>query len=306
MQNKEYPNDSEERKAVLTVLATTEPTLKSDCPSDQTLAAFIDKRLNAEQRSTVLDHLDACPDCYEKWLSAAEILADEKKTPVRFWKRPFFSVPLAVAAGLAVFIVLNYWPSGADKLLSDTYKTINEQNMTSSADSLILPWEQPSQSFGFASALRISASYRAFGAGLWQGKQELDKEAAGLAMPPFFTPSWNGKSRLKADKWSDTPVAIFFRMGRWCLALRAVCLSDAPVSEDFWERQIAIVELIREDLNELPYDVITDKEWIVAKMLKIQSGLNAIIQNNKGRRKYRQLAEEADALIDFMSPGSVL
>ena len=71
MQNEEYPNDSEERRAVLTVLAVSQTPLKSDCPSDQTLAAFIDNRLNTEQRSTVLDHLDACPDCYEKWLLVA-------------------------------------------------------------------------------------------------------------------------------------------------------------------------------------------------------------------------------------------
>ena len=306
MQNEEYPNDSEERKAVLTALAVAKPPLKSDCPSDQTLAAFIDHRLKTEQRSIVLDHLDACPDCYEKWLLAAEIQADEKKTPVRFWKRPLFTIPLAIAASLAVFIVLIVSRPNPDRLLSKTYKTVHQQNMTFSADSLSLPWEQPSQSFGFAPAPRTSDSYRAFGAGLWQGKQEIDKEVADLAMPPFFTPSWNGKSRLKADKWSDTPVAVFFRMGRQCLALRAVCLSDAPVPDDFWEQQIAIVELIREDLDKLPYDVITDKEWIVAKMIKIQSGLNAIIQDNKERRKYRQLAEEPDALIDFMSPGSVL
>ncbi len=153
------------------------------------MAAFIDNRLNTEQRSIVLDHLDACPDCYEKWLLVAETKADEKKAPVRFWKRPLFTIPLAIAASLAVFIVLIVSRPNPDRLLSKTYKTVHQQNLTFSADSLILPWEQPSQSFGFASAQRISASYRAFGAGLWQGKQELDKEATGLAMPPFFTQS---------------------------------------------------------------------------------------------------------------------
>jgi len=321
MRNEEYPNDSEERRAVLTALAATEPTLKSDCPSDQTLAAFIDNRSDSKQRNIILDHLDACPDCYEKWLSAAEILADEKKAPVRlvaairadekkvpvrFWKRPLFSIPLAVAAGLAIFISIYNSNPELDRLLSDTYKTVYEQKMTFSADSLSLPWEQPSQSFGFAPAPRTSDSYRAFGAGLWQGKQELDKEATGLAMPPFFTPSWNGKSRLKADKWPDTPVDVCFRLGRQSFLLRAVCLTNDSIPDDFWKQQIAIVEIIREDMAKLSDDVITDKQWIVAKLAKIQSGLEAIGQNSKRRRKYRELVEELDVLIDFMSPRSIL
>jgi hypothetical protein len=305
MQNENYPNNSEERRAILTALAATEPTLKSDCPSDQTLAAFIDNRSDSKQRNIILDHLDACPDCYEKWLSAAEILADEKKVPVRFWKRPLFSIPLAVAAGLAVFIVLN-WPSELDRLLSDTYKTVYLQKQTFSADSLSLPWERPSRSFGFASAPRISDSYRAFGAGLWQGKQELIKETAGLTISPFFTPSWNGKSKLKADKWSDTSVAVCFRLGRQCLLLRAVCQSDVPVHDDFWKQQIAIIEIILEDMDKLSDDVITDKQWIVAKLAKIQSGLVAVKDDNKGRRTYRKLAEDLDALIYFISPPSIL
>jgi len=303
MRNENYPNDSEERRAILIALAATEPTLKSDCPSDQTLAAFIDNRSDPEQRNIVLDHLDACPDCYEKWLSVAEIKADEKKAPVRFWKRPFFGITLAVAASFAIFINLyNGSAPKSERLLSETYKTVHRQNLTFSADSLNLPWEQPSPSFGFAPAPRTSDSYRAFGAGLWHGKQELNKKTAGLTIPPFFTPSWNGKSQLKADKWSDTPVAVCFRMGRHCLLLRAVCLSDDPIPDDFWEKQIAIVEIIREDMNKLSDGIITDKQWIVAKLAKIQSGLDAIRQDKKGKRKYRELAEDLDVLIDFMSP----
>jgi hypothetical protein len=306
MRNEEYPNDSEERRAVLTALAATEPTLKSDCPSDQTLAAFIDNRLDTEKRSAVLDHLDACPDCYEKWLSVIEIKADKKKASVRFWRRPFFSIPLAVAAGLAIFISIYNRNPELDRLLSDTYKTVYEQKMTFSADSLSLPWEQPSQSFGFAPAPRTSDSHRAFGAGLWQGKQELIKETAGLTISPFFTPSWNGKSKLKADKWSDTSVAVCFRLGRQCLLLRAVCQSDVPVHDDFWKQQIAIIEIILEDMDKLSDDVITDKQWIVAKLAKIQSGLVAVKDDNKGRRTYRKLAEDLDALIYFISPPSIL
>ncbi len=306
MRNEDYPNDSEERKAILTALATTEPTQKSDCPSDQTLAAFIDNRSDPEQRNIVSDHLDACPDCYEKWLSVAEIKADEKEAPVRFWKRPLFGITLAVAASLAIFISLNRRAPESNRLLSDTYKTVYRQKLTFSADSLSLPWERPSPSFGFSSVPRISDSYRAFGAGLWQGKQELIKETARLPIPPFLTPSWNGKSLLKADKWSDTLVAVFFRMGRQCLLLRAVCLSDGPVPNDFWEQQIAIIEVIREDMDKLSDDDITDKQWIVAKLAKIKSGLDTICQDKKGKRKYRKLAEDLDAFIDFMSPRNVL
>ena len=42
-------------------------------PSDETLAAFIDGRLDAETRANVIAHMTTCSECYSVFLSATEM-----------------------------------------------------------------------------------------------------------------------------------------------------------------------------------------------------------------------------------------
>lgn len=303
MPNEEYPNNPEERQAVLVALDAAAPTDKSDCPSDLTLAAFIDKRLNDEERNAVLDHLDACPECYEKWLLVAETKADASQKVVRFWKSPLLGVAVALAASLVIFINIYSRKPELDQMLSDTFKAASQQKPIVAADNPMLPWEQPSPVFGFSSPQRTSDVHRAFGAGLWRGKQELDPRSPESPAPVFLTPSWNGQSALEGQKWTDTTAAVFYHLGRQSWLLRAVCHSNHPVSMDFWQKQVSIVEMLRQDLDAISAETMTDKSWVTAKLAKIQAGLETIAKSPQIHRKnYRKLADDLDALIDLLSP----
>jgi hypothetical protein len=71
-------------------------------PSDETLAAFIDGRLDAETRAKVIAHMTTCSECYSVFLSATELpshaAARDAWRPRRAWIAVAAST---VAAGIA-------------------------------------------------------------------------------------------------------------------------------------------------------------------------------------------------------------
>ena len=77
-------------------------------PSDETLAAFIDGRLDEETRKRVVEHLGECSECRDVWLGGREWTRDVSQTttdsartgvrkPVYWW--------MAVAAAAAIVVV---------------------------------------------------------------------------------------------------------------------------------------------------------------------------------------------------------
>jgi hypothetical protein len=76
-------------------------------PSDETLAAFIDGRLDAETRAKVIAHMTTCSECYSVFLSATEMPSRAAARDVWRPHRAWTAVATAtVAAGVAcVFLV---------------------------------------------------------------------------------------------------------------------------------------------------------------------------------------------------------
>jgi len=76
-------------------------------PSDETLAAFIDGRLDAETRAKVIAHMTTCSECYSVFLSATEMpsraAARDAWRPRRAW---IAVATTTVAAGIACAIVI--------------------------------------------------------------------------------------------------------------------------------------------------------------------------------------------------------
>lgn len=91
----------------------------TECPTEETLAAFVDDRLDAAAREEVLDHLADCPDCRDIVLMASEAASEgvtgqdvsvaEPAGDSATVVRPSFStrrfVPL-VAAAAAIVVLL--------------------------------------------------------------------------------------------------------------------------------------------------------------------------------------------------------
>src|SRR4051812_7117606 len=76
-------------------------------PSDETLAAFIDGRLDAETRAKVIAHMTTCSECYSVFLSATELpsraAARDSWRPRRAWIA--VGAATAAAAIACVFLV---------------------------------------------------------------------------------------------------------------------------------------------------------------------------------------------------------
>lgn len=56
------------------------PTATANHPDAATLAAYLDRRLPEAERLQVVEHLAACPDCWERTSDAADVLEDLEST----------------------------------------------------------------------------------------------------------------------------------------------------------------------------------------------------------------------------------
>lgn len=78
-------------------------------PSDETLAAFIDGRLDPETRGQVIAHMATCPECYSVFMSATEMASitaapnGSQRSPRRAW---FAVAVTAVAAAVAIVFLV--------------------------------------------------------------------------------------------------------------------------------------------------------------------------------------------------------
>ncbi len=85
---------------------------RSDCPSAEELAAFLDGRLSAAARRAMVEHLDECPDCYEVFSESARFLQEDaprgQVLPAgrRFTVRRVSWAVASVAAVLTLLVLL--------------------------------------------------------------------------------------------------------------------------------------------------------------------------------------------------------
>lgn len=83
----------------------TAPILMTDCPTEETLASYLDDRLDHETRKKVTEHLASCGECKELVLMATDY--QENEANVR--RGTFGSRRLAAAAGLAAAAALGFF-----------------------------------------------------------------------------------------------------------------------------------------------------------------------------------------------------
>lgn len=81
---------------------TAPETMTTNCPTEETLAAFIDERLDEEARRLVIEHAAGCAECRDILTAANEIQNEEATNVAPFRPRPRIWLPIAVAASLVV------------------------------------------------------------------------------------------------------------------------------------------------------------------------------------------------------------
>jgi hypothetical protein len=84
---------------------------RTACPSAETLAAFLEGKLDPSTREAVELHLVECPDCYELFLGAGGILGDfergtEKTTSLAERKRPGWRWSMSGLASAAALVLV--------------------------------------------------------------------------------------------------------------------------------------------------------------------------------------------------------
>ena len=75
----------------------------AEFPSDETLAAFIDGRLDPEMRRRVVEHMATCPECYDVVLGANEMRSAQSAGSVVPFRRSRTAVIALAAAALVVY-----------------------------------------------------------------------------------------------------------------------------------------------------------------------------------------------------------
>jgi tetratricopeptide (TPR) repeat protein len=85
----------------------TEPETHAAFPSDETLAAFIDGKLDETTRRRVVEHMATCAECYDIVLGANELRGETNVVP---FQRRRYGVIALVAAAAAVIAALFVGP----------------------------------------------------------------------------------------------------------------------------------------------------------------------------------------------------
>ena len=93
-------------------------------PSDEIVAAFLDGRLDGEERQRVLDHTSECDECYSLSSAVWDYKADAKVVRPQFGRRvAVAAASLAVAAALLVVVFL---PAFRDRRAMDAMVEASE------------------------------------------------------------------------------------------------------------------------------------------------------------------------------------
>ncbi|KPA11303.1 hypothetical protein MHK_008483 [Candidatus Magnetomorum sp. HK-1] len=82
-------------KQIRIALAATQRPILSACPSENTMAAFIDRRLDSKSQLEMWEHIDVCPSCFQAWKDVQSIIVKKPGLPI--FLQQSFALPLAAS-----------------------------------------------------------------------------------------------------------------------------------------------------------------------------------------------------------------
>jgi len=298
---------SADRLRVMLALAAQDSQEKGQCPSDEDMAAFIDGKLSSQQREAIFRHLNHCPDCYQDWLETASLekhgwkdLLIRIKITLSLWAGHLkIPQPLRMpgfALAFASLILIFWWaakPTELDRMLDKSCQIASSLHISPDRDSF--PWEKTDSTFAFALAEKYSPPAQAFGAGLWDGKQQLSASSQRKPLPDFLLPKEGKKD------WQGTQWAVYYHTGRWSSLLQAVCAEDAEeMPDDFWKEQQMIIDRLEKGIR-----AGSEEEREAGFVKKGLSRISEILKKtpeNPDRRMRYDMARESSLLTEQMIP----
>ncbi|MGH8615485.1 MAG: hypothetical protein ACREYF_26555 [Gammaproteobacteria bacterium] len=302
MNHKASP-ETKDRALALFALAATDTPQATSCPSEETLAQFIDGRLSGQGREAMLAHLNRCRACYHHWLEVtAYLTSSDSAAPAPGNTRPAASlwqrlqiwfgdwsiaVPVAVSV-VVVFALVLWWPRSPDlnAELDLAYAKLRSEHAAFAQASLPLPWEGAALGFSESQA---STPRRAFGAGLWTGKHAFsgtNKEA----LPEFLTPPG-------ALTWPETEWAEYYALGRWMMLVWTLAASE-PNKGD-WREQAAIGQRLHSELSK--QGARPEGQRPTAALERLQAQL-AALQREANARHRAELRRSLEIAMQQLAP----
>ncbi len=296
MNHKASP-ETKDRALALFALAATDTPQATSCPSEETLAQFIDGRLTGQTREAMLAHLNRCRACYHHWLEVAAYLTSSEsaapapgKLAASLWQRLqiwfgdwSIAVPVAASA-VVVFALVLWWPRFPDlnAELDLAYAKLSMEHAAPAQASLPLPWE--GAALGFSES-QPSAPRRAFGAGLWTGKRAFfgsDKET----LPEFL-------SAPGGVTWPETAWADYYALGRWMMLVWTLASPDLGKAD--WHEQAAIGQRLLRELSTGGAQPEEEAKRATAALGRLEAPLAALERegNDRSRVELRRTLEIA-------------
>ena len=243
--------ETKDRALALFALAATDTSQATSCPSEETLAQFIDGRITGQGREAMLAHLNRCRACYHHWLEVAAYLTSSEsaapapgKPAASLWQRFqiwfgdwHIAVPVAASA-VVVFALVLWCPRSSDlnAELDLAYAKLGAERPSPAQASLPLPWE--GAALGFSES-QPSAPKQAFGAGMWAGKRAFFG-SDNKTLPPFL-------SAPGGVTWPETAWSDYYALGRWMMLVWTLASSDLGKAD--WGEQAAIGRRLVSELS---------------------------------------------------------
>ncbi|MCP4701921.1 MAG: hypothetical protein GY862_34440 [Gammaproteobacteria bacterium] len=263
--NKQQQLERLQMLLALFVQKRLEPCKKT--PSDEQMAAFIEGHLDGQEKETVLRYLRSNPEAYQEWLDVTDSLRIAPPLPGSLpWQRwvwPFFHWPSfagegdflsfikdkralagAMALVLAV-VIMPLWLLFSEKDLYETTAAMVRQTprLQTALQAQRFRWESESVGkYGFSGIPEDGDAKKAFGAGLWTGRQLL------LGNPVQPLPA--EVSPLNEQKQPYTNKQAYFELGRATMLLWTVSRSEQAMPAEFWRTQHAELVRLRQALAE--------------------------------------------------------
>ncbi|OQX05216.1 MAG: hypothetical protein BWK80_52505 [Desulfobacteraceae bacterium IS3] len=266
------------------------------CNDEMQMLRAIESESAAETEEDIAGLVNRLPDWVERLKKiVSDMVSAYHELTTRAWFKPLIS-GFGMAAACVMIYLANVSPNTGE-LLADAYQTAIEQHLTR-GQSFDFP-RKKDQVYGLTPSSQHHPRYRAFAAGLWAGSQELKAQGA-ESMPDILSPAWQGDSTVKAEKWTDTQWAVYYRTGQWSFLLGNVSLSDTDVPKDFWENQRDISDRLRKDFaavsgrSEEEIRILNERFESVASILAHPDSISP--------GKKQKIARETERLINYLSP----
>ena len=314
----ENPKKEDCLRAML-ALSNEDSSVSGSCPDPNDMAAFADGSIERKKSKEIVAHLNTCHDCYNDWLMVSAAMAEPKKSSITndlkniindiklvfsdvinwvFIPKPVLAYGFATA--LAACLIITIWAvnqSDLKGLINNTYSTkivagISQDDLEFN-NIYKLPWERSKTSYGFAPQPTDSDTSRAFGAGLWSARQEVVGDKKFPTKPDFVE---------EKQAWQKSPQEIDYWLGRWSYLLRAVCMSDVEISQDFWGKQLNILKKTQKSYSDSHNKNNELMEMVINRLDNIKSILSQSDAGTLTRENRRNIASELDFLINALSP----